>query len=376
MNTSHSFLKPRLVGKRFDDHTIPLELLRDFAVLEEMIIEMAKWSYLKKNTERQRVPRGFANGVSLRLRAIEQGSAVPEFIYEIDQESMFPTIENYLEEARISVISAISAAENDDEITEYMPANLLAYFDRFGRSLQDDEVIEFSIPNDDEKKARLNKATRKKLVLASKVSEVTNEVTLRGTIPEADQAKMTFELQIVGGSKVNAPISVEYMGTVLDAFRGYKQNIKVLLRGIGKFSRYEKLLAVESIEYINILDPLDIPSRIEEFRSLKDGWLNGEKGLIPSEEDLSWFSDAFESYFVDDLILPYLFPTPEGGLLLEWTIGDHDMSLEVLLPKHTAQWHDYNLGTEKDEVKTLNLDDSDDWSWMTKQIKEYMDSDS
>ncbi len=87
------------------------------------------------------------------------------------------------------------------------------------------------------------------------------------------------------------------MGTVLDAFRGYKQNIKVLLYGIGKFSRYEKLLAVESIEYINILDPLDIPSRIEEFRSLKDGWLNGEKGLIPSEEDLSWFSGCLRVIF-------------------------------------------------------------------------------
>jgi len=376
MNVSRSFFKPHLIGKRFDDHTIPLELLRDFAVLEEMIIETAKWKYLEKNSERQRVPRGFANGVSLRLKAIEPGSAIPEFIYEINQESMFPEITDYLEEARVSIVSAISSVENNEEATDYMPANLLAYFDRFGRNLQDDEIIEFSIPNDDTKKAKLSKPTRKKLVLASKVSEITDEVLLRGVIPEADQAKMTFELQIVDGSKINAPISVEYMNTVLEAFQGYKQNTKVVLRGIGKFNRYEKLLSIEAIEHINILDALDVPSRIEELRSLGNGWLDGENGIALSDNDLTWFSDAFELNFDNDLMLPYLFPTPEGGLLLEWTINEHDLSLEVFLVKHSAQWHDYNMTTEEEEERVLDLNKSSDWLWISKKIRNYKSDDA
>ena len=265
MNITHSFLKPRLVGKRFDDHTIPLEILKDFAVLEEMIIETAKWKYLENNTERQRVPRGFANGVSLRLKTVEPGSAVPEFIYEINQESMFPEIRDYLEEARSSVVSAISVAEDDGDITQHMPSNLLAYFDRFGRSLLDDEVIEFAMPNNENEKAKLNKITRKKLLFASKVSVVTDEIMLRGVIPEADQEKMKFEIKLIDGSKVVAPIATEYMKTVLDAFQGYKENLKVVLRGIGKFNRHEKLISIESIEHISILDPLDVPARIDEL---------------------------------------------------------------------------------------------------------------
>ena len=374
MNVSHSFLKPHLIGKRFDDHTIPLELLRDFAVLEEMIIETAKWIYLGKNSERQRVPRGFANGVSLKLKSIEQGSAIPEFIYEINQESMFPEITDYLEEARGSIVSAISVAEDDGDSTQYMPANLLAYFDRFGRSLLDDEVIEFSIPNNDELKGRLNKTTRKKLLLDSKVSEVTDEVILRGLIPEADQEKMKFEIRLIDGSKIVAPIAVEYMETVLKAFQGYKENLKVLLKGIGKFNRYEKLISIESVEHISILDSLDVPARIDELRLLKNGWLDGGNGVSLNKGDLDWFSDTFEKYFDNDLLLPYIYPVSEGGLLLEWSIGEHDISLELLFPERTSQWHNYNLKTDEEETKSFDLESRDDWEEIIKQLKKYGDN--
>jgi len=376
MNISHSFLKPRLVGKRFDNHTIPLEILRDFAVLEEMIIETAKWKYLENNTERQRVPRGFANGVSLRLKSIESGSAIPEFTYEIDQESMFPEITDYLEEAKVAVVSAISVAESDGDITQYMPSNLLAYFDRFGRSLLDDEVIEFSIPNDDEVKARLNKITRKKLLLASKVSEVTDEITLRGVIPEADQEKMKFEVRLIDGSKIIAPITVEYMKTILDAFQGYKQNLKVLLKGIGKFNRHEKLISIESVEHISVLDPLDVPARIDELRLLKGGWLDGKNGITLNKQDLDWFSEIFENYFTGDLPLPYVYPVPDGGLLLEWSIADHDISLEVSFSERIAQWHDYDLSSDEEDIKSIDLTSPNGWEMFMKQLKIYVDNDN
>ncbi len=46
MTEVSDFLKPRLVGARFDGHRVPLEILRDLAVLEQMIVEVAKWQYL------------------------------------------------------------------------------------------------------------------------------------------------------------------------------------------------------------------------------------------------------------------------------------------------------------------------------------------
>jgi hypothetical protein len=35
------FLAPKMVGQRFEGHAIPLELLRDLAVLEEMVVSPA-----------------------------------------------------------------------------------------------------------------------------------------------------------------------------------------------------------------------------------------------------------------------------------------------------------------------------------------------
>ena len=57
------FLSPRLVGERFSGHAIPLEVLRDLAVLEEMLVETAKWEYLHEHPGRQRIPRGFTNEI-------------------------------------------------------------------------------------------------------------------------------------------------------------------------------------------------------------------------------------------------------------------------------------------------------------------------
>lgn len=67
MSDAIAFLSPRLEGDRFNEHAIPLELLKDLAVLEEMVIEVAKWWYLQDHKDRRRTPRGFTDGIALSL---------------------------------------------------------------------------------------------------------------------------------------------------------------------------------------------------------------------------------------------------------------------------------------------------------------------
>jgi hypothetical protein len=54
------FVAPRLVGARFDDHTIPLELLKDLAALEELVVAVAKWKFVEQHG-RLRAPKGFTD---------------------------------------------------------------------------------------------------------------------------------------------------------------------------------------------------------------------------------------------------------------------------------------------------------------------------
>ena len=371
-------LKPRLIGKRFQNHAIPLDVLKDLARLESFLVEVAKWKYFQANPGRKRVPRGFTDDVSLKLTAIEDGSAMPcleiEYEEEATAQATLPGIASdaekiiYLKQARDVIINTIEAEGKNNEATDCLPENLLSFFDPIGRSLRDDEAMEFN-PEDPDKPARLDRHIRRRLVLlSSRANNFTEEITLRGSIPEADQEKMTFELQVIGGPRVKAVIEPQYMQTVMEAFNGYKDNVKVLLQGVARFNRYERLERIESVEQITILEPDDIGARLDELRGLKDGWLDG-KGKAPAGGDLDWLEQEFNVRYPEELPVPYVYPTPEGGLSLEWELAGNDISLEISFPEKTGQYHCLNLETGEEKEETFNLNDPKTWQTLAEHIR-------
>lgn len=369
--TAETFLSPRLVGERFAGHAIPLELLKDLAVLEEMVVEVAKWHYLNDHPERKRTPRGFTDGVALKLTDVSEGSAIPRIaLFVTAAAGLFPAEnEECFQKARGSIVAAINAAEHGESITEHLADSHLAYFDRIGRSLRDGEDIEFDYENS-ERPARLNKTTRRRLTLASAgIEELTEEITVRGMIPEADQRKSQFELEFIDGRRVKAPLESQHHDDVLEAFNGYREGVRVSLQGVGRFNRTERLLAIESVEHISVLESTDIAARLDEFRLLRNGWLNG-KGLAPSEVGLDWLTGQIESLYPEELPTPFLYPTAEGGIQVEWTIGVHEVSLEISLADHNGEWHALNLDTQDDFDRELNLDERQNWEWIAGQIRD------
>jgi hypothetical protein len=371
MTQAIPFMAPRMVGARFEGHAIPLELLKDLATLEEMILEVAKWRYLQDNQDRKRTPKGFTDGIGLKITGIEDGSAIPQISLFVESNQLFPpSNQHYFELARDSLIGAISAAEHDEPITQYLPESLLGFFDRIGRGLRDGECIEFA-PKNTSRPARLTKASRRKLILASsQVQELTEEVTLRGAIPEADQGKMTFELEVINGPRVLAPINSQHMQTVKDAWVGYKQGVRVLLQGIGRYNRYDRLQSLESVEHLSLLDANDILARLDELRAVRNGWLDGKKGFAPSTTGLDWLANSFKSFYPDELPPPYLYPTAEGGIQAEWSINAHEISLDIDIDAKTGQWHTLNMLSEEESTQQLNLGDFAIWQWLIAQIEQ------
>ncbi len=369
--TSIEFLSPRLCGTRFEGAAIPLEILKDLAVIEEMVIEVAKWKYLEDHPKRKRIPRRFSEGIELKLTGVEEGSTrvfISMVITSVYLATIPPPNQLYFEEAREAIVAAIAAAEQNQPVGQFLPDDSLNYFDRIGRSLREGESIEFATPQHPHP-ARLTKETRRKLVLTpSRAKEVTEEVSLRGSIPEVDQDDMTFELLLNDGHKVKGPLPEQHLETILSAFTGYRRGIRVVLQGIGKFNRQNRLLGLESIEHISLLDPLDVPTRLDEFRSLKDGWLEGG-GMAPSHDGLNWISQRFDHYYPDDLPLPYIYPTEEGGVRAEWSLGLNEVSLAINLETHQGIWHRLDLSSDLDEEKVLDLDEDVGWNWIVGQIQ-------
>ena len=61
-------------------------------------------------------------------------------------------------------------------------------------------------------------------------------------------------------------------------------------------------------------------SRLNELRTLEDGWLDG-KGVAPSSTGLDWLEQRFVSNYSEELPSPFLYPTAEGGVLTIKLIG-------------------------------------------------------
>ncbi|ADG07526.1 hypothetical protein [Kyrpidia tusciae] len=368
-------LRPRLTGRRFEEHGIPLELFKDFVALEEMIVEVAKYHYLKDHPERQRVPRGFTDGVTLKLLKVDKGSAVPLIAVTQtipEQLTLFPiapTTITYLKRAIETITKVIDESSNSEAVRKRLPEKFLGYFDRIGRSLREDEAIEFPLEGEN-RCARLTLETRKKLIQASHSKELTNEIQLRGMVPEVDKDLNTFHVQLVDGSKVKIPLAMQYRDAVLEAFNGYSNRVRILVQGIGKFRLDGKLVGVESVEHVTLLDPLDVRARLEELAALEDGWLDGEGKKLDSS-GLRWFGERFSQLFPEDLPLPYAYPTVEGNLRLEWTFGTREVSLEVMLDDHLGQWHVLDVDTDDEDSRQLNLDEDRDWTYVFSNLKQY-----
>ena len=230
-------------------------------------------------------------------------------------------------------------------------------------------MVEFDSP-DRKTTAKLTKDVRRRLVLASpKVKELTEEISIRGTVPEADQDDMTFEIQLIDGRKVKAPIASQHLDTILEVFNGYQNGMRALFQGIGRFSRGDQLIGFDSIEHLSILDPWDFGAQLDELRLLQDGWLEGE-GIAPPSAGLDWLHDAFDRHFPDEAPLPYLYPTETGGVQAEWSFDPNEVTFDVNLETHSGEWHVLNMVSDDASERTLNCDDGEDWRWLVAQIKD------
>jgi len=196
------FVQPRFEGARFDEHTLPLDVAKDLAAYETLVVELAKHLYLQHHPERQRVLKGFAADFHLHLERVDDGCARPLLsVVAAGAPALGAGANAYFERAR-DLISACIAAQ-DGQLPAEFPRELLVHFNQVGRSLRADERMELSVAGG--ATAVLSPERRKNLVLAAdKVYE--REIELSGTIGEADWEKSTFRLRLADASFAVIPM--------------------------------------------------------------------------------------------------------------------------------------------------------------------------
>ncbi|MBV7427023.1 MULTISPECIES: hypothetical protein [unclassified Acidovorax] len=361
------FLKPRLVGKRFDGHTIPVEVLKDWAAFEGLVVEAARWLYLEHFPKRKRTPRGFAQSFSLHLTRVEGGSAVPVLEYTHPGALIGNEFAPWFEAARDRILTTIDAAAHGQSVDDLLPRSLLAYFDQFGRSLRDDERVEFVREAANDTVIYDNKV-RKTLVLKSSTVYRTEE-SVRGAMSELNLENKTFTLKLVDGERVTGHFTEELRDAAYSALQTYGESL-VMVEGAVVRDHLDNRKRIEQVTRIEPLDPLDVPARLESIGLLRDGWLDGD-GVRPAPTGLVWLSKFWMDQWPEDAPLPYVYPTPSGDVQMEWSFPACSVSLEI---NFTSKRGEFLAARTADgdvlEEAELDLSITEDWRKLADAVRE------
>lgn len=369
-DTISEFLCPRFIGKRFEQHGLPLELLKDFSVLDEMVKSVARMLYKKENAGK-RLPRNFLEDYSLQITGLRNGSTIAIINLVPTNPILFPSIgQEYAEKARDCIVQSIENASIDmaKRGQQSLTQTQFAFFNRLWCDLREDESILFPIAGTG-REAVFTCNVRRKLLEKSAIEKYCQSVSLYGVVSEVDQHKKTFTLDLVNGQRLSElQYDDELVEDIMEAFAKYKEKKKVQLQGIGVYSINGRLVSMESISDFRLLDDLDCGYRLEEIACLKDGWYDG-KGKAFNRQQLQQLSELFQTNYSLDQE-PYLYPTPDGMIQGEWDIGRWRVSLEIELSIMTGDYYALNLDTDEERHDVYNLMDGAQWERLCRCLGE------
>lgn len=355
------FAKPRFTGARFDEHTLPVEVAQDLVAYETLIVELAKHLYLQDNPNRQRVPKGFATDFHLDIVRIEEGSTqlalatiALSSALSAGTADLVGGEQIYFEKARELISECVAAPEN--ALPANFPKELLVHFNRLGRSLRSDETLE--LPRSNAASATLTQDKRKQLVLAAE-QVYEREVTLVGAIVEVDAEKASFRLRLRDGGSTVVPMPDSFLNNAR-LHLGRPRDL-VIVSGVAAYDSWEHLQKVITVESFEVVKNYEMALRFDDLSQLKDGWFEG-MGYALNQEKLSLVAEKLVGAYPDRLLLPAIFPTQEGNLLLEWdAVGVP--SLDIQLDSLRSSYHAFDADGG-DVERDFDLANDKEWGEM------------
>lgn len=351
-------LSPRFTGERFSAHTLPLALVKDLEALQGIIVEIARAEFIAANPNRQRLPRGFGDALTLHLVGTEAGSFIAHVALLVTATAL-PGLAPEVTAARSACntfLDAVAHAQYDDVPAPALPDAAWSFVERFGRGLRDGEAIELG--SRDGRRTELTKEVRRRLLLTrAGVQVVTDEVQLAVRLGHVRPKERTITLELSDDRSVCATLTAQQLHELKDVRVGDFGTTWLHVEGVGSFDRAQQLQRVDEVHSIELLESLDPRVQLEKLKQLRDGWLDGSSGLALDHSLLERVRGWLDEHLTEDAPLPRLYPTPEGGLEAEWLVGRIDLSIEFDPLGKTVEWHAMDLDTEEVDERTLPLED-------------------
>lgn len=324
------FARLRLIGGRFEGDGMPIEALTELVAYQQLVVAVAEEVYRSDHPGRQRLPGGFADRLQLRLRTIEQGSAVP-VLERIREPGALMSRRDEFTQSRDLIEEAVAAIAAGEALPEDFPRQAVVLFNRFGQTLRPDEAIELQKPGA-QSGPRYTQDVRRRLVLKERRT-FQAEVSDIGWVLELDSTRMTCLIRLrsaLRAQPVPAPVDEFTFDQVKAALEPNGEGAPVRVTGIAVYSTGGHVLRLDSIQEVSpIEDPEGLEAldrRIGELEELPAGWLDGAGAPLTPAAIKNARATLAELLFLD-VPRPRIYPTPEGGVQAEWAIGDSEVSI-------------------------------------------------
>lgn len=357
------FLELRFDGVRFDQHSVPVEVLGELVAFQDLLEEVARGLFLAKNQERLRVPSKFAEAARLHLRMTRDNcfTAVLSRPHLQTRAQAGGTPANdawddpaLFEEAARASIDALQRGALGQPPPPSFPTRALKKLPRVGQRLGKGESLTIVSAWSDGT-ASVNQESRRKIAALVHAEDIAF-VEIVGEVCSLDDRSGRCTLRKSDDSKVDIKFKREKRSELVVAY----DNRPVLLVSVrGWLSQGKPIEDIESLELIDHERADDISKiwkRLDFIRgNARDGW-KGDGSRGPTEECLARSSGLLTRLLADYPAIPrpQVYPTPEGAIQAEWMVGDWSVDVTFAADEEIIVASAVNIETDEERDETYN----------------------
>ena len=340
----------RLTGARFEGGHLPIDSLIELQRYQE-VIRIATRSEWRRDHPGEEVPPDLNDSVSLTIERIDEGSA--DVFMGFEQVAIYEQYRAEAQDAVGAVDAIILAAYSEDapasaSLSEYSPLTdpeLYEAVSQIGATLASGQSIEVYTSSGDSTPATITVEKRQRAIERLMPMEnflLTQDLTPtpslqsfdeslvgRVTVLDADNKKFVLVLpdgaSVHGWYRQNPNLLEDFRGLVNSTAEGPLTRISGKLQyKNGQPFRFKEASSIERAEF----DDRPWGARLNQLATLPSGWDDGDGAQITfvaldaAQMVLRAVEDA-------EIERPGVFPSPEGGVLIEWANAERVRSLEI-----------------------------------------------
>ncbi|MFV0633992.1 hypothetical protein [Demequina sp.] len=312
----------RLTGGRFEGPGFPLGSLTELVNYEKIVLETAKYLWLRQHPDRKRVPKGFAQAVSLDLVSFEPGSKVPVLARPSVSEATldFEPV-TVLDHAQDIVDGAFWAIVEENRLPADFPPELARLFLGLGKTLRPNEGIEFSSAGEPGHRPKYTKEVRRRFLAAVHAQDFQDSGIVVGQITGVYRTSRKVEFKQLNGVTIYAEYSNDALTDDFVAVMDSQESAAYVRLDcdytVSADNRISAIDDIGSVEVFLAQDDSATTGRLLELWTLDDGWLDGD-GLAPDVVAIELARDLVASCVSRGMAIPKLFPLEDGSIQAQW----------------------------------------------------------